>query len=115
MGDFNINLLNEDSHASTREFIDTNLAHSHIMQITKPTRITGSTATIIDNIFTNNVNVQICMKGALLVSGSDHLPIIYIEESMTKSKANAKIKTWKRKINDKEMENLKKNSKRETF
>ena len=51
MGDFNINLLNCDSHAITGEFI--NLLSSYFFQphILQPTRITSHSATLIDNIF----------------------------------------------------------------
>ena len=51
MGDFNINLLNCDSHAITEEFM--NLLSSYFFQphILQPTRITIYSATLIDNIF----------------------------------------------------------------
>ena len=42
--------------------------------ITKPSRITTSSATLIDNIFTNNIfNIQ--FSGLLCNDISDHLPI----------------------------------------
>ena len=51
MGDFNINLLNCDSHALAGEF--TNLLSSYFFQshLLQPTRITGHSATLIDNIY----------------------------------------------------------------
>ena len=39
-----------------------------------PTRITDTTATLIDNIFTNNVDCQIA-SGLVMADISDHLPI----------------------------------------
>ena len=55
MGDFNINILNSQSHQPTNEFINLMLSNSLYPLISKPTRITSSTATLIDNIFTNNL------------------------------------------------------------
>ena len=72
MGDFNINLLNEDVHAPTNEFIDMMTSYSLYPSITKPTRITTRSATLIDNIFTNSHNQQ--KAGILLTDISDHLP-----------------------------------------
>ena len=51
MGDTNINLLNVDSHIPTAEFLETMYSFSYSPLITKPTRVTPNTATLIDNIF----------------------------------------------------------------
>ena len=50
MGDFNINLLNHDTQSPTADFIDVLNSFSLYPSITKPTRITSKTATLIDNI-----------------------------------------------------------------
>ena len=50
MGDYNINLMNYDLHAATAEFTDMMFANSFVPLINRPTRITGSSATLIDNI-----------------------------------------------------------------
>ncbi|XP_073235694.1 uncharacterized protein [Porites lutea] len=42
--------------------------------ITRPTRITSNTATLIDNIFTNNLN-NLSVSGLMFCDISDHLPI----------------------------------------
>ncbi len=55
MGDYNINLLNVDSDAPTSQFINNMYIHSLIPLITWPTRITKHSATLIDNIYTNNL------------------------------------------------------------
>ena len=46
LGDYNINLLNTDTHSHTREFVDTMYSHSLLPNITKPTR--EASATLID-------------------------------------------------------------------
>ena len=59
MGDFNINLLNNDVHESNGEFVDILSSHSLYASIVKPTRITSKSATLIDNIFTNNLQIKL--------------------------------------------------------
>ena len=53
MGDFNIDLLKVDSHRSTHDYLEFIYSYSLMPTIYKPTRITESTATIIDHIVTN--------------------------------------------------------------
>lgn len=55
MGDFNINLLNSDSQALTGEFINPLCSYSFQPHILQPARITGNSATLIDNIFLNSL------------------------------------------------------------
>ncbi|XP_072041239.1 uncharacterized protein [Amphiura filiformis] len=73
MGDFNINLFNDDVHKPTGEFVDVITSYSLYPSITKPTRITRKSATLIDNFFTNNYANQ--TSGIILTDISDHLPI----------------------------------------
>ena len=73
MGDFNINLLNINSNGSIQQFFDTLATESFLPLITKPTRISDISSTLIDNIFTN---VQPPPKSAIIVTDiSDHFPI----------------------------------------
>ena len=73
MGDFNINLLHTDTHTPTTDFIEVMNSCSMCPSITKPTRITYKSATLIDNIFTNSHHKHIA--GLILTDISDHLPI----------------------------------------
>ena len=77
MGDFNLNLLNEQLHQLTSEFLDIMYANMLFPTITLPTRITWHSATLIDNIFTNDLN-NYTFSGLLLSDISDHLPIFSI-------------------------------------
>ncbi len=54
MADMNINLLNSDTHIPTTNFTNNMYASYHIPLINKLTRITEYSATLIDNIYTNN-------------------------------------------------------------
>ena len=73
MGDFNINLLNCDSHSLTQDYINTLNSYSFQPTIIKPTRITHHSATLIDNIFINSIDYNI-YSGNIIVDLSDHLP-----------------------------------------
>ena len=54
MEDFNIDLLKKEVYMPIRDYFNLLFSHSFLPQIVKPTRITPTTATLIDNIFTNN-------------------------------------------------------------
>ena len=73
MGDFNIDLLNEDVHTLTNEYLNIMSSHSLYPSITKPTRITSTSATLIHNIFTNSNSYQ--TSGIIVAYVSDHLSV----------------------------------------
>ena len=91
--DFNINILNNDSHKPTSDFLELMYSHSFMPLITKPTRITAHTATLIDNIFTNNTSAsQQQFPGILYNDLSDHLPIFTFDKTIGTSKRKITIK-----------------------
>ena len=49
--DHNMDFLKHEKHIHTRDFIETNLDHQLLPTVTKPTRITMTSSTLIDNIF----------------------------------------------------------------
>ena len=73
MGDFNINLVNYDSHPETNDFINLMVSHYLLPHILHPTRVTDHSATIIDNIFCNTLEFE-TQSGNLLTKISDHFP-----------------------------------------
>jgi hypothetical protein len=85
MGDFNIILLNHHSHTPTNEFQDINFANSFIPIINRPSRVTCKSATLIDNIFTNNIDNNHYLNGIFYTDISDHYPIFLIEKKFSKS------------------------------
>ena len=90
LGDFNINLLNTDSHNATQEFTDLMYSHAVLPNITKPTRVTKRSATLIDNIFCNSLfTTQKILTGILYTDISDHFPVFHIDHSCdTKQESN---------------------------
>ena len=51
MGDYNINLLNSDTHSPTGHFLDLMYSNMLFPLLTRPTRVTAHSATLIDKIF----------------------------------------------------------------
>ena len=74
-GDFNLDLLKSSQHLPTQDFVDMLASSSYIPSITKPTRITDSTATLLDNVFINAYGSK--FESAVVYSDiSDHFPIL---------------------------------------
>ena len=80
MGDFNINLLNAETCNFTKEFLFTLQSYSFIPTIDKPTRVYSSSATLIDNIFTNKYCEKIT-SGNIISDISDHYSQFCLTES----------------------------------
>lgn len=82
IGDWNIDLLNYDCHTNTANWIDMMYSQGFTPLINRPTRITEYSATIIDNIFTNNLNdLTNSLHGIFMTDISDHLPIFHINKT----------------------------------
>ena len=62
LGDMNINILNQETHTKTGQFVDIMFSNSFLPVITRPTRVTVTSATLIDHIFTNAVDNLIVLK-----------------------------------------------------
>ena len=71
MGDFNIALLQYDSHNPTDDFINSLISHSFLPYIHQPTRVTDHSATIIDNIFSNITEYE-TVSGNITTMVADH-------------------------------------------
>lgn len=81
LGDYNIDLLKEDSHSQTSEFENLLYSHGLFPLITKPTRVPVNSATLIDNIFTNNfVDTDQHYQGIFYNDISDHFPVFHVNK-----------------------------------
>ena len=90
MGDFNINLLNYDSHPATADFVNTLSSYSFHSQILKPTRITEHSATLIGNIFFNSLE-HLATSRNILSGITDHLPNFIIVNKLSTLPNNLKV------------------------
>ena len=86
MADWNLDLMKHHCHdlTFTGQFLDTMFSRSFVPLITRPTRITSNTATLIDNIFTNDID-NCAASGLFVTDISDHLPIFCLS---SKSQSN---------------------------
>ena len=106
MGDYNLDLLKNETHLPTSKFLDLMYSCSFLPLIHKPTRVTNQTATLIDNIFTNDMQLNdSILNGILLTNISDHFPIFHIVKNMSYSiETNALIK---RRVNEENIQSFK--------
>ena len=72
-GDFNIDLLKIENCIYSREFFECNLDNKILSTISKPTRITHSTATLIDNILISQGLSKHYIPLLITDDSSDHL------------------------------------------
>ena len=72
LGDFNIDLLQFGNDPTAQALIELMTAHGFSQLISKPTRITDHSATLIDHIYTNRVQ-DICKSGLVTYDMSDHI------------------------------------------
>ena len=79
LGDLNVDLLKHESHQSTAAFLDSLNSYNVFPLITKPTRVTRESATLIDHVLTNNFDINSKhVQGILCTSISDHYAIFHI-------------------------------------
>ena len=64
-------------HTNTEEYLDMLYLNNYIPLITKPTRITDHSSTLIDHIY-SNTTIQNTVSGIALIDISDHLPVFCI-------------------------------------
>ena len=79
LSDFNIYILNYDAHSATAQFMDTLYENAFFPLTNRPTRVTPTSATLIDNIFTNNLHsYEYVLQGVFVTDISDHFPVFHI-------------------------------------
>ena len=73
-GDFNLNLLKYDCNVTVRNFVDLLHGYNLLSLVNKPTRVTDTTVSIIDHIWSSSY--QSLTKSFILYSSiTDHFPI----------------------------------------
>lgn len=78
--DQNINLLNQSLHEKTNDFLNMIYSSQLLPSITKPTRVTDHSATLIDNIYISCKNPENSLSGIIVTDISDHFPIFTLVE-----------------------------------
>ena len=72
MGDFNFDLLKSNANNVTSKFLEVMTSCFFVPYIQQPTRVVGSSATLIDNILMNSVEFA-TVSGNVLCQPADHL------------------------------------------
>ena len=87
VGDFNSDLIKHDCDTDGQNLIDITSNKGFIQVISRPTRITDHSATLIDHIYTNNIE-NLVSASILTIDLSDHLATFAIISLDGDTKAN---------------------------
>ena len=71
-GDANVDLIKYDTDSSSQNLIDTLAKYGFAQTVSKPTRVTDHSATLIDHVYTNNIENTLS-SNVLTFDISDHL------------------------------------------
>lgn len=82
--------------------------------ISKPTRITSQSETVIDNIFTNIIDGKV-VSGILITDVSDHLPVFAVHENYCYNVKETTTKKLARNRSKKALEALKEDLKNQNW
>jgi len=108
-GDINIDMLKPENTATSR-YLDSILPNNIIPCITKPTRITESSATLIDHMNVFRPLNQLCRyinAGCLLLDISDHLATFFILDNVKISKRSPQVRPKIRIFSEENVNNFK--------
>ena len=94
-GDANIDLIKYDSDISSQNLIDTLAKYGFVQTISKPTRITDHSATLIDHVYTNSIENTVS-SNVLTLDISDHLATVTTFKLGTISRHNRRSDTASR-------------------
>ena len=102
--DHNLDLMKHENHSPTKDFIDINLDLNLIPSITKPTRITKTSATLLDNIIVGK-QFHNFVANIAISDISDHLPVVLKSYQPNLYKKQALTMTT-RVVNDEACQNI---------
>ena len=104
--DHNLDLLKNSTHSLMQQFLEATLDAHLIPVITKPTRVTHSSATLIDNILIKSDHCETHRGNIIITNISDHYPSMVTLDSLNLTAVETQeIKC--RKIKEKEIKKIK--------
>ena len=77
MGDFNINLLQYRNNNKTTCYVDNIISRGFVPLTDYPTRVTQSTATLLDHIYTNTISKD-SISGIIITDIADRFGTFYL-------------------------------------
>ena len=103
--DHNLDFLKHSIHKRTQDFIELNLDNNLLPSITRTTRITKSSATLIDNIIVSQSLMANCKSRIVIDDISDHLPsIVKFDEMLQKCKTSKLVTS--RNLNERSLQKI---------
>lgn len=75
LGDFNIDLLKINEHTDSNVFYNCLTSYHYLPTITRPTRITTNTSSLIDNIYCSSWS-KLLYSYVIVSDLSDHFPVL---------------------------------------
>ena len=91
IGDLNINISTSASRSNYAfDYLNVLASHGYFPLITLPTRVTNSSATIIDHIITND-NLHTLKPGVIRADLSDHYPIFCTISNISSKKTSQAV------------------------
>jgi hypothetical protein len=81
-GDYNIDLLKINTKSNYKDLFDNVVSFGFYPKLTLPTRLTDTSSTLIDNIYTNKINANVS-AGILINQISDHQVIFLINDTIS--------------------------------
>ena len=90
MGDFDIDLLKYDTNTDSVTFLESMYTNFLSTYISTPTRVTTHSKTIIDNIFTNNIDDGL-ISGNITTTITDHYAQFLLRKDMKLQHTNEKL------------------------
>ena len=106
IGDFNLNCFCYGKNEKITNFYDSLFSQGAFPLITKPTRVAGDSATLIDNIITTEIFDANLKKGIIKHDLSDHFPIFF-SLNTSKLKKQEPVKVLRRNFSDQNLKNFK--------
>ena len=105
MGDFNLDLLKIEENRHIKDFTNIMFSSAFYPLISRPTRISNTSATLIDNIFVNKIE-ESYKCGILFTDLSDHLPVFLTTSNSLRLKRCNAVTIKQRLINEKTINRL---------
>jgi len=102
-GDTNLDIIKEEDHKDTRDYINKLNENGFSLKIKCPTRVTTKSATCIDHIATN---IQTEAHGVVVTDISDHMPV-FTALRTSKTGFVEDVTTKQRKLNDQQISKVK--------
>ena len=103
--DHNMDFLKHSVHKRMDDFIELNLDNNLLPSITRPTRITKSSATLIDNIIVSQSVLTNSDSRIIIDDISDHLPsLVKFKDLLQKTKTSKTITS--RNVNEKNLKKI---------